>query len=212
LADKVVDALTTNETSFFRDIHPFEVFKNHVAPEIIKKQASAREINIWCGASSSGQEPFSIAMTLRNHFPQLGNWKINFLSSDISVEMLERCKRGVYSQLEVNRGLPAQMLVKFFERQGTEWKVKDDLLKLIEFKQINLAVPLPVFPRVDVVFLRNVLIYFDIQTKRQVLERIRSRMKPDAFLFLGAAETTLNLDPSFQRLNFPQSGCYQLKG
>ncbi|MCA9482712.1 MAG: protein-glutamate O-methyltransferase CheR [Nitrospina sp.] len=212
LADLVVDALTTNETSFFRDIKPFEALKGHIIPDIIEKNKTTRELTIWCGASSSGQEPFTIAMILRNDFPQLLNWKINFISSDISREMLQRCRAGKYSQLEVNRGLPAMLLVKFFERVGTDWKVKDDLLKMIQFREINLAEPFPVLPKVDVLFLRNVLIYFDVEMKRSVLGKIKRVLKPEGYLFLGAAETTMNIDASFERLPLPQSGCYQLKG
>lgn len=212
LEDKVVDALTTNETSFFRDIHPFETLKTHVLPEVLEKNKSTRQFGFWCGASSSGQEPFTIAMILRDKFPELRQWKVNFTASDISTEMLARCKKGVFTQLEVNRGLPAQYLVKFFERDGADWKLKDDIRSLIEFRQINLATNLPLMPKMDIVFLRNVLIYFDVETKKKVLERIRRVMHPGGFLFLGAAETTLNLDTSFERLPHRQSGCYQLKG
>ncbi len=212
LSDKVVDALTTNETSFFRDVHPFEALKKHVLPDILEKNKIKRELNIWCGASSSGQEPFTIAMILRNDFPELNNWKINFMSSDISKEMLTRCRSGIYSQLEVNRGLPAMLLVKFFERVGTNWKVKDDLLKMIQFREVNLSEPFPPMPPVDIMFLRNVLIYFDVETKKSILGKIRRVLKPEGYLFLGAAETTMNIDSSFERLPLPQSGCYSLKG
>jgi len=211
LQDKVVDALTTNETSFFRDIHPFETFKKMVIPEILKNNATTRELNIWCGASSSGQEPYSIALILKNDFPQLGSWKIDFMSSDISVEMLDRCRRGAFSQLEVNRGLPAPMLVKNFKQEGMEWFINEDLRKLIHFKQINLSKPLPLMRKLDVIFLRNVLIYFDVETKSKILDQISRMLKPTGFLFLGAAETTLNLNDSFERVKIPQSGCYRLK-
>ncbi|QPJ62959.1 MAG: protein-glutamate O-methyltransferase CheR [Candidatus Nitronauta litoralis] len=212
LSDKVVDALTTNETSFFRDVHPFEALKKHVLPDILEKNKIKRELNIWCGASSSGQEPFTIAMILKNDFPELNNWKINFMSSDISREMLARCRTGKYSQLEVNRGLPAMLLVKFFERVGTDWKVKDDLLKMVQFREINLSEPFPPIPPVDIMFLRNVLIYFDVEMKKSILGKIKKVLKPSGYLFLGAAETTMNIDPAFERLPLPQSGCYSLKG
>jgi len=211
LQEKVVDALTTNETSFFRDIHPFETFKTMVIPEIMKNNATTRDLNIWCGASSSGQEPYSIALILKNDFPQLGTWKIDFMSSDISTEMLERCRRGAFSQLEVNRGLPAPMLVKNFKQEGMEWFINEDVRKLVRFQQINLSKPLPLMRKLDVVFLRNVLIYFDVETKSKILEQISNMLKPTGFLFLGAAETTLNLNESFERVKIPQSGCYRLK-
>lgn len=212
LADRVVDALTTNETSFFRDIKPFEILKKEILPKVIEANRAKQELNIWCAASSSGQEPFSIAMVIRENFPKLDTWRINFIASDISPSMLDRCRSGVYSQLEVNRGLPALLLVKYFERNGAEWKVKEDLRKMIDFRQINLAEPLPRLPRMDIVFCRNVLIYFDLETKKKVMQQIRRVMRPGGFLFLGAAETTLNIDRAFQRISATQSGCYELKG
>ncbi len=212
LQDKVVDALTTNETSFFRDIHPFETLKKVVLPDIIEKRSSKREVNIWCGASSSGQEPYTIALVLKNDFPQLNTWKIKFMASDISDEMLNRCKRGAFTQLEVNRGLPAPMLVKHFVRQGMEWVIKEDFRKLIDFQKINLSKPFPLLPKFDIIFLRNVLIYFDVEMKKKILSQLRNVLRPDGYLFLGAAESTLNLDNSFERIQIQQSGCYKIRG
>jgi len=139
----VVEAMTTNETYFFRDVHPFELLKTKVLPELIKRRAAQRQINIWCAAASSGQEPYSIMMLLREHFPELSTWKINFTATDISNQMLNRCREGFYSQLEVNRGLPVTLLVKYFEKISTEWKIKDDLRRAIDFRQLNLAQPWP---------------------------------------------------------------------
>ncbi len=211
LHQKVVDAMTTNETSFFRDIHPFETMKKIIVPEIMGKRAATKEFNIWCGASSSGQEPYTIAMLLRENFPELAKWKIYFMASDISQEMLTRSRNGMYSQLEINRGLPAVYMVKYFQRVGMEWQIKEDLRKLIEFREINLCGNWPLIPKLDIIFMRNVLIYFDVNTKKTILGKIRQILKPDGYLFLGAAETTLNLDDNFMRMNFPQSGCYRLK-
>lgn len=212
LQQKVVDAMTTNETSFFRDVHPFEIFKKVVIPDIMTKRASTRELNIWCGASSSGQEPYTLAMVLRDAFPSLLNWKITFIASDISQQMLTRSRNGMYSQLEINRGLPAAFLVKYFQRVGMEWQIKDDLRKLIDFRELNLCTSWPSMPKMDVVFMRNVLIYFDVNTKKTILGKIRQTIKSDGYLFMGAAETTLNLDDSFVRTEYQQSGCYRLKG
>lgn len=206
---KVVEALTTNETSFFRDIHPFDTLKNVVLPELIENRKNATELNIWCAASSSGQEPYSIAMLLQENFPTLE--KINIIASDISEEMLTRCRSGEFSQLEVNRGLSAALLIKYFDKIGIKWAIKKKLRDLIKFQQINLAQNLPYLPKMDIIFLRNVLIYFDIEMKKKVLQQIKTILQPDGYLFLGGAETTLNLDESFTRMSVKYSGCYRLK-
>ena len=211
LKDAVIEAMTTNETSFFRDIHPFETLKKEILPELLEKRKAKKELNIWCGASSSGQEPYSLVMLLKNDFPQLNSWKVSFSASDISNQMLNRCKSGIYSQLEINRGLPAPLMVKYFERIGTEWQVKEDLRKMIQFRIINLSEAWPMMPPVDLLMMRNVLIYFDVEMKKNILGRIRKLLRPDGYLFLGAAETTLNLDENFERMPFKQSGCYRLK-
>ena len=206
----VVEAMTTNETYFFRDVHPFELLKTKVLPELIKRRAAQRQINIWCAAASSGQEPYSIMMLLREHFPELSTWKINFTATDISNQMLNRCREGFYSQLEVNRGLPAALLVKYFQKISTEWKIRDDLRRAIDFRQLNLAQPWPALATMDIVFIRNVLIYFDVATKKPILARVRKLMSPDGYMFLGGAETTLNLDESFKRVQVNNSAYYQL--
>jgi len=209
-AQKVVDAMTTNETSFFRDLHPFEALKKVVIPEMIKLRAKEKTLSLWCGASSSGQEPYTILMLLRENFPELANWKFTFIASDLSTEMLTRCREGIYSQLEVNRGLPAMLLVKYFQRENMTWRVKPEFRKQIDFRQVNLAERWPIMPKMDIVMMRNVLIYFDVQTKKQILGNIRQLLKPDGYMFLGAAETTLNLDDKFVRVQFPQAGCYKI--
>ena len=211
LKDAVIEAMTTNETSFYRDIHPFETLKKEIFPELIEKRKTQRELNIWCGASSSGQEPYSLIMLLKNSFPQLNTWKTNFSASDLSNQMLNRCKSGIYSQLEINRGLPAPLMVKYFERIGTEWQVKEELRKMIQFRIINLSENWPMMGTLDLIMMRNVLIYFDVEMKKNILGRIRKILRPDGYLFLGAAETTLNLDENFERMPFKQSGCYRLK-
>lgn len=208
---KVVEAMTTNETSFFRDIHPFDALKKSVLPDLLTKRASERKLNIWCAASSSGQEPYTVAMVLREHFPTLANWTIRFIASDISNEMVTRSREGRYSQLEVNRGLPATLLVKYFQKQGTEWQIKDDLRRMIEFQQVNLAEAWPSWPPMDIVLMRNVMIYFNVETKKTILGKIRRLLRPDGYLFLGGAETTMNLDDAFERVQLDKSGCYRLR-
>jgi chemotaxis protein methyltransferase CheR len=208
----VVEAMTTNETSFFRDIHPFELLKKKVLPDLIKRRAALRQLNIWCAAASSGQEPYTILLLLRENFPELSAWKVNFLATDISKEMLDRCREGCYSQLEVNRGLPAPLLVKYFQKIGTEWQITEKLRRLIDFRQLNLAQPWPVLPAMDVILMRNVLIYFDVETKKTILARVRKTLKPDGYFFLGGAETTLNLDDSFKRVQVDKTAYYQIGG
>jgi len=207
---KVIEALTTNETSFFRDIHPFETLKKIILPKLIKDRKNTKELNIWCAASSSGQEPYSMAMLIQENFPILLDWKVNFIASDISEKMLNRCRSGKFSQLEVNRGLPAAFLIKYFEKNGPTWSIKKQLRERIQFQQINLSRELPYLPGMDIIFLRNVLIYFDIEMKKKILKQLRSILKPDGYLFLGGAETTLNLDESYTRMGIKYSGCYRL--
>lgn len=210
LHQKVVEAMTTNETSFFRDMHPFEALKEHVLPKLLEQRASSKTLTLWCGASSSGQEPYTVAMVLREHFPQLATWNVKFIATDISTQMLEKCREGKYSQLEVNRGLPAQLLIKYFEKKGMGWRVNEDLRNMIEFRQLNLSGTWPLLPKADIVFLRNVLIYFDVEMKKDILRKIRETLQPDGYLFLGGAETTLNLDEQYQRVPLNGTSCYQL--
>lgn len=206
---KVVEAMTTNETIFFRDIEPFEVLRKEVLPAIMEARRATRRIQIWCGASSTGQEPYSIAMTLLD-MPELASWSIEILATDISTDVLARARNGMYSQLEVNRGLPATHLVKYFEKKGIEWQINQKLRSMVRFEYLNLMKPLPAMTAPDIVFLRNVLIYFDTTDKSAILSRIRGAMRQDGFLFLGAAETTRNLDDRFERLPYSKTGCYRI--
>lgn len=199
LADAVVEAMITNETSFFRDIHPFLTLRNHVVPEILKYRQEERRIRVWCGAASSGQEPYTIAMVLRDSIPFAQGWTLDFVGTDISRAMLARCDAGLYSQQEVNRGLPPIELMRSFRREGTHWRVKDELRQMVRFEYLNLARPLKGIHDIDIVFLRNVLLYFDAPTKRIVLSKVRQVMRPEAFLFLGTAETMFDIDPAFCR-------------
>ncbi len=209
---KVVEAMTTNETSFFRDLYPFEALRQVVLPEVLRRRQASRCLQIWCAACASGQEPYSVAMTLSEHLPLLSGWDVRVLATDLSSDMVARSRAGRYGQLEVNRGLPAELLVRYFEKQGLEWQVKPGIQRLCEFRELNLIEPWGPLPRMDVVFLRNVLIYFDVETKRQVLERVRQCLQPWGYLFLGGAETTINLGEAFERIPFDKAGCYRLKG
>lgn len=209
---QVIDAMTTNETSFFRDLHPFETMKGELLPAAIKRNEVSRALTIWCAACSSGQEPYSLAMLLHDNFPQLrSGWKINLLAGDLSHEMLKRARLGLFSQLEINRGLPATLLVKYFTRDGAAWQVKDEIRNLIQFHELNLAQVWPNLPPVDFLFLRNVLIYFDLETKRQILKKARAVLAPEGVLFLGGAETTLNLDEAWERVQSGKTVYYRIR-
>ena len=211
LHKKVVEAMTTNETSFFRDLTPFQVLREQLLPEIIARKGSSKRLNMWCGASSSGQEPYSVMFTLLEHFPELKDWVIQFIATDISEEMLAKCREGKYSQLEVNRGLPICHLTKYFSKKGMSWQVQDDIRQRIDFKPMNLAGSWMAFPTMDVVFLRNVMIYFDLETKKQILGNIRKILNPNGYLLLGGSETTLNLDAQYERVAISGTSCYRVK-
>ena len=211
LVSKAIDAMTTNETSFFRDVHPFVSLRKHVFPEIIGRKSAEKRISIWCAACSSGQEPYTIALVLKEHFPELRDWDVSILATDISDEMLTRCRKGIFSKLEVNRGLPAPLLIKYFLQEDAEWRLKDEIRSMIEFRELNLIAPFPLMPRVDVVFIRNVLIYFDVKTKKEIMENIRLIMDPEGYMFLGGAETTFNIHDAFHRLRLDKSTCYTLR-
>jgi chemotaxis protein methyltransferase CheR len=204
-----VEAMTNNETSFFRDVHPFEMLRQAIIPELLQRRSGEQRLHIWCGACSSGQEPYSIAMLLREHFPLPTGWKVRILATDLSREMLERARRGLYTQMDVNRGLPARLLVKYFHKKGQQWQLNDEIRSQVEVLPLNLIESWPVLPPLDIVFLRNVLIYFSVATKTKLLGKIRRVLRPDGYLFLGGAETTLNLDESFERIQRDRAGCYR---
>lgn len=207
--EQVIDALTTNETSFFRDFHPFETLRQQVLPKIIEQRAQMKRLSIWSAASSTGQELYTIGMLIREHFPMLKDWNVSILGTDLSPTVLTQAKKGSYSQLEVNRGLPASMLIKYFNKVDTRWVIKDDVRKLIEFKQMNLVKPWPIMPVFDVIFIRNVMIYFDVESKKQILKKIRQCLQPNGYLFLGTAETTMNIDPDWQPITLGKATVYQ---
>lgn len=210
LVTEVVEAMVTTETSFFRDLHPFETLQQTVLPELIERRRAQRRLNIWCAACSSGQEPYSIALLLKEHFPELASWQLNLTATDISQEMLQRSRSGRYSQAEVNRGLPAPLLHKWFRQEGVHWQLDDQVRTMISFSQLNLASTWPCLPAWDLIFLRNVMIYFDNDVKRAILGRIARVLDPHGYLVLGGAETTFSLSDAFVRIETLQSGYYQL--
>jgi chemotaxis protein methyltransferase CheR len=206
---KIIDALTTNETSWFRDREPFAALTDVVLPELIKSRATQRKVRFWSAASSSGQEAYSLAITLQEQLPV--GWSYEIMGSDISTEMVARAEAGQYSQVEVNRGLPASQLVQYFERAGAHWKIAPQLRRNVSFKLMNLTAPLPPMPQFDVIFLRNVLIYFDVATKKSVLRNVARLLRPDGWLFLGAAETTIGIDDNYERVAAGRTSAYRVR-
>lgn len=211
LQEQIVEAMTTNETSFFRDAHPFEALRTTVVPDAMKAAGARKSLHIWSAACSTGQEAYSIAMLLKEHFPDLASWNVRILGTDLSDEVLGKASSGRYTQLEMNRGLPAALLTKYFRREGMQWELIPAVRAWATFSKLNLIEPWPTMPKMDVVFLRNVLIYFSPDTKRLILEKIRKTMAPHAVLFLGAAETTMGLDASFERVQVNNAVFYRLK-
>jgi chemotaxis protein methyltransferase CheR len=200
LITSVVEAMTTNETFFFRDKVPFDHFRDTIMPEILKARASRRSVRIWCAAGSTWQEPYSLAMTLKEMGAALTGWRVEIIATDLSQEVLEKAKAGVYSQFEVQRGLPIQMLMKYFKQTGETWQVHPELRAMIQHRQLNLLQDFSHLGTFDVIFCRNVLIYFDQETKINIFNRLARQIEPDGFLVLGAAETVVGLTDTFRPL------------
>ncbi|PLX35800.1 MAG: chemotaxis protein CheR [Hyphomicrobiales bacterium] len=197
LEDAVVEAMTTNESFFFRDKTPFEHFNQTMLPHMLKERASSRKIRIWCAAASTGQEPYSIAMSLKEHASKLAGWRVEIIGTDLSTDVLEKAKVGIYTQFEVQRGMPVQMLLKYFTQQGDMWQISPELRSMVQWRKLNLLESFSSLGQFDIVFCRNVLIYFDQPTKVEILDRVRKQMPDDGFLVLGAAETVVGLTDSF---------------
>jgi chemotaxis protein methyltransferase CheR len=190
----VIEAMTTNETSFFRDGTPFEIMKSHVLPQFQASRASARRLRIWCAAASTGQEPYSLAMLLAEHAAKFPGWTFEILATDIDTVALRKASEGIYSKFEIQRGLPITHLVKYFEQTGPDtWRVKPALRKMITFRQLNLLDARASAGLFDIVFCRNVLIYFDLPTKGAILKQLGTQLTDDGYLFLGGAETVLGI-------------------
>jgi chemotaxis protein methyltransferase CheR len=210
LGKKVVEALTTNETSFFRDRHPFETLKSSIIPELLNNTQAEKQIHIWSAACSSGQEPYSLAMLLADSFSWATDWEIKITASDISEEMLEKCRLGLFSQFEISRGLPAHYLPRFLQRAESQWQIKLEVRERIDFRYLNLYEEWRDLPRLDIAFMRNVLIYFDKDTKTSILTKMMKVLKPGGYLFLGSGETPVGLEDRFQPADFSTSSCFKL--
>ena len=204
----VVEAMTTNESFFFRDTKPFDQFKQIVLPTLMAARPN-KQIRIWSAACSSGQEPYSLAMILSEMTAQLAGWKIEIVGTDLSTEILDRAKEGIYSQFEAQRGLPINLLVKYFTQVGDRWQISQKIRGMVQYREFNLLNDPRALGRFDVVFIRNVLIYFDQPTKSKILNGIAAMMPDDGLLFLGGAETVLGITDRFQLLA-GQRGVYGL--
>ena len=198
LTSQVVEAMTTNETFFFRDKTPFDHFRDSIMPEILKARASRKSIRIWCAAGSTGQEPYSLAMCLKEMSAALAGWRVEIIATDLSQEVLEKSKAGIYSQFEVQRGLPIQLLGKYFKQNGEFWQINSDIRAMVQHRQLNLLHDFSQLGVFDVIFCRNVLIYFDQDTKINIFNRLAKQNEPDGFLVLGAAETVVGLTDAFK--------------
>jgi chemotaxis protein methyltransferase CheR len=198
LITQVVEAMTTNETFFFRDKVPFDHFRDTIMPEMLKLRAARKSLRIWCAAGSTGQEPYSLAMCLKEMSAVLSGWRVEILATDLSQEVLEKSRTGIYSQFEVQRGLPIQMLVKYFKQIGELWQINPDIRAMVSHRQLNLLHDFGQLGSFDVIFCRNVLIYFDQETKANIFGRLARGMESDGFLVLGAAETVVGLTEAFK--------------
>jgi chemotaxis protein methyltransferase CheR len=208
---RVAEAMTNNETTFFRDVRMFGMLRHTMVPELLTRRSSQRSLNIWSAACSSGQEPYSVAMLLRDRVPPLDGWKLGITASDISREMIARARAGSYTQLEVNRGLPANLLVKHFRQERAAWEIDPAIRRMVAFREINLIQPWPALPPMDLVLMRNILIYLDADTKKAILSRVARLLAPDGYLVLGGAETTTNLNESFESISLGGGMCFRLK-
>jgi chemotaxis protein methyltransferase CheR len=195
---QVVEAMTTNETFFFRDKVPFDHFRDSIMPEMLKARAGRKSIRIWCAAGSTGQEPYSLAMALKEMSAVTAGWRIEIIATDLSQEVLEKSKAGIYSQFEVQRGLPIQLLVKYFKQTGEFWQINADIRAMVQHRQLNLLHDFSQLGVFDIIFCRNVLIYFDQDTKINIFNRLAKTMEADGFLVLGAAETVVGLTDVFK--------------
>ncbi|MFN7811208.1 MAG: CheR family methyltransferase [Planctomycetia bacterium] len=200
LEPQVLCALMTHETSFFRDRAPFETLVRLVT-DLVTRRAAKRQLVIWSAACSTGQEPYSIAMTLLEHFRDLlATWRVRIIATDFSEQALERARAGLFSELEVARGMPAPLLRKYFRPLQGSWSIVQECRRLVEFRQLNLNATWPIMPTCDVIFLRNVMLYFDVPTRAALVQRVRRQLEPDGAMFLGGAETLIGIDTGYDRV------------
>lgn len=212
LEEAIVEAMTTNETLWFRDVHPFNALRRTILPTTIRRKSATRRLSLWSAASSSGQEIYSLAMLIEDDFPEVRDWHVDLVATDLSSRVLEKARQGVYSTLEVNRGLPASLMIRHFDKEGNAYRIKESLRNRVRFERLNLASPWPSLPTFDIIMLRNVLIYFNLVTKQRILAHVADRLAPDGCLFLGAAETTIGISDLFEAEKTEGATFYRLKG
>lgn len=210
LLKDVVEAMTTNETSFFRDIKPFDRFEKLIIP-YMQKSRPGKRLRIWCAAASSGQEPYTLAMLMKEKGLYAQGWNIQIIGTDIDDEILTKAKQGSYTQFEVQRGLPIAYLMKYFQQDGERWQLKDEIRNLVTYQTLNLLDSFSLMGQFDVIFCRNVLIYFDNATKKEVLDRMTKQMSRDSYLFLGGAETVLGITDTLAPIK-EERGLYAVQG
>jgi len=211
LENLVTEAMTTNESLFFRDTKPFDQFRDLVLPKLMQNRAGVKKLRIWSAACSSGQEPYSLAMMISEDAAKLAGWRVEIVATDISTEMLAKAEAGMYTQFEVQRGLPITYLVKYFNQVGDKWQIDEKIREMVTYKDFNLLKSPAPLGQFDVVFCRNVLIYFDQPTKAAVLQNVAQQMPQDGILYLGGAETVLGVTDKFQPIQ-GYRGMYMLSG
>lgn len=210
LKKDVVEALTTHETSFFREPGLFEALQTEVIPQLIERRKTQRSLRIWSAACSSGQEPYTLAIMMLENFPQIvSNWDLEIFATDVSEPILAQAMEGRYRKHEVNRGLQARMLVRYFDEDSDAWRVKPELRRMVTWRQINLAMPFPLLGRFDIILLRNVLIYFSSENKKQVIDRTAKSMTEDGYLCLGGSETLMQIETPLQRETVGRAAVYR---
>lgn len=205
--DHIVESMTINETTFFRDLHPFRTVSEVIVPDLLR--SSQRSLRMWSAAAATGQEAYSLAILMADDFPSAAPPDI--LGTDVAESVLQRARSRTYTQLEVNRGLPARALLRHFEQDGRNWRVKSDVARHVRFERLNLSQPWRPLPTMDLILLRNVLIYFDEATRRDVLERVIARLRPGGYLLLGSAETMLVRSDVVERLTFGATVCFRAR-
>ena len=211
LQRRVIESILNTETTFFRDFSMFEAFRTTALPDLVRRRGAERKLSLWSAACSTGQEPYSLAMILHQAQPPLAGWTVRLLASDFSSGVLDYARAGRYSQMEINRGLPAGLLVSCFEQQNSHWVLREEIRRRVEFQRINLIGPWPLWGAMDAIFLRNILIYFEMEARRGVLRRLRGVLKPDGYLFLGGTETVINVDDGFEAVPMGRAVAYRLR-
>jgi chemotaxis protein methyltransferase CheR len=211
LKQLLLDSMTTNETLFFRDGKPFDCLKNSLLPDLIELQGASKKLTIWCAASSTGQEPYSLAILIKENFPALSTWDLKIVATDICKDALTKAREAEYSQFEVNRGLPITLLSKYFTRNGTKWKLSSLISSMVEFRELNLLGSFSSIPKSNLVLIRNVLIYFDDATKKDIYNKIKGVLLPNGYLMIGGSESVLNFDNSYVKELKDNYPCFKVK-